>query len=317
MPDAILRLVPDPVLRLWTEVAEVARRRDIQRAVLVFAILLAAGVFLREILSIYRGDAFIYWSSIRNPQLYLTGPADAPHGYLYAPAFVQILWPLLSLPWELFYGIWLVLMIAALLWMARPTVACLLFLTVFVTFGIEPLLVTRHALSSGNVALFMGLAVAAGFRWPSAYALLILTKVTPAVGLLWFLVRREWRNLAIALGTTAAIALVSFCFAPNLWFDWFTVLKNNSGYPEPAFAYHFLPLMPRLVLAAAMTVVAARYNARWVVPIAATLAMPYIWTAGLVMLVGAVPLLRQDAWTESRVKRTADKTGAPSPAPAA
>jgi hypothetical protein len=78
-------------------------------------------------------------------------------------------------------------------------------------------------------------AVVAGFRWPSAYAFLLPTKVTPGIALLWFVVRREWRNLAIALATTAAIVAVSFVIAPNLWFDWATVLRNDSTYGEPAF----------------------------------------------------------------------------------
>ncbi len=48
-----------------------------------------------------------------------------------------------------------------------------------------------------------------GFRYPAAWSLILLTKITPGIGLLWFAVRREWRALAIALGATAAIASVS------------------------------------------------------------------------------------------------------------
>ena len=166
--------------------------------------------------------------------------------------------------------------------------------------GIDLLAVPRHYLSSGNIFLPMALAVVAGFRWPWTYSFLLLTKVTPGIGLLWFLVRQEWRNLFIALGATAAIVLVSFVFVPGLWFDWITVLKNNAGNPEPGFAITILPLFPRLAIAAVMIVVGARYNARWVVPIAALLALPYIPDTALIMIVGAVPLLRHDAWTEPR-----------------
>ena len=70
----------------------------------------------------------------------------------------------------------------------------------------------------------------------------------------------------------------SISFSSNLWFDWFTVLKYNCRYPEPSFAIHVLPLIPRLAIAAVMIVVAARYDARWVVPIAAMIALPYIRT---------------------------------------
>jgi hypothetical protein len=127
-----------------------------------------------------------------------------------------------------------------------------------------------------------------------------LTKVTPGIALLWFVVRREWRNLGIALATTAAIVAVSFVIAPSLWFDWATALKNNSSYPEPAFAYHILPLIPRLVIAAVMVAVAARDNARWVVPIAIVVAMPYIADTALIILLCVAPLLRGDSWTLPR-----------------
>jgi hypothetical protein len=317
MPDAIIRLMPDPVLRLWTATMEVARRREVRRLVLALALLIAAAAYIRFMADIFRGDAYGYWESIRRNVLYVTALDTAPHGYLYSPAFIQALWPLFSLPWEIFYGIWLALLTVALLWIARPWLSLVIFAPIFLTFGISLLLVPRHSLASGNIYLFMGLAVVAGFRWPSTYAFLLLTKVTPGVGLLWFVVRREWRNLAIALGTTAAIVAVSFAFSSNLWFDWFTVLKQNSGYGEPAFAIHFLPLIPRLAIAVVLTIVAAHYNARWVLPIATLLALPYIADTGLIMLVCVAPLLRHDAWTESPARKTAAEPGALAPAPTA
>ena len=52
----------------------------------------------------------------------------------------------------------------------------------------------------------MALAIVWGFRHPWTWSFVLLTKVTPAVGLLWFVVRREWRNLGIALGASAVLA---------------------------------------------------------------------------------------------------------------
>ncbi len=72
----------------------------------------------------------------------------------------------------------------------------------------------------GNITLLIALAVVAGFRWPAAWAFVLLTKVTPGVGLLWFAVRREWRSLAMALGATLAVVAVSSLVAPGLWRDW-------------------------------------------------------------------------------------------------
>ena len=46
----------------------------------------------------------------------------------------------------------------------------------------------------GNIHLLLGAVIVAGFRWPWLWALPLLTKVTPGVGLLWFALRREWRT---------------------------------------------------------------------------------------------------------------------------
>jgi len=294
-----------PIGRGWRALLVLGRRRDVRITLLALALLLAAGTYVRNMRDVYQGDAYIYWFRIREPQLYLTQLSNAPHGYLYSPAFVQAIWPLLQLPWTVFYGIWLALGTAGLVWLLRPFLTLVTLPWVFVTFGIAVLAIPRHSLASMNVTMFMGLAVAAGFRWPWTWSLLILTKVTPGIGLLWFLVRREWRSLAIALGATAAISVASFAIAPNWWFDWVTVLRNNSSYPEPDFAIHVLPLIPRLAIAAAMIVVAARYGARWVVPIAVVIAMPYIADTSLIVLAAVPALLRHDRWTETDTDRRA------------
>jgi hypothetical protein len=305
MLDAAPRLVPGPLRRWYADARSWADRASVRRGVLALAILMAAAVFVYYLRNVYEGDAYGYWQSIRWENLYqnTTASGAAPQGYLYSPAFDQALWPLLSLPWLVYHAIWLGLLTALLAWMARPWLACLLFAT-FLVPGIDLLAVPRHYLSSGNIFLPMALAVVAGFRWPWTYSFLLLTKVTPGVGLLWFLVRREWRNLFIALAATAAVVAVSFAFSSNLWFDWVNVLKSNAGYSEPGFAIHVLPLLPRLAIASLMTVAAARYDARWVVPIAAMIALPYITDTALIMILGVVPLLRHDVWTEGRTRRS-------------
>ena len=75
--------------------------------------------------------------------------------------------------------------------------------------GRAPVPVHAMEVAGGNVSLLLAVAIVVGFRWPAAWALVLLTKITPGIGLLWFAVRREWRHLAIALGATAAIVAVS------------------------------------------------------------------------------------------------------------
>jgi hypothetical protein len=57
-------------------------------------------------------------------------------------------------------------------------------------------------LAGGNIEILIAVAIVVGFRWPAAWSFVLLTKVTPGVGLLWFAVRREWNQLATALVAT-------------------------------------------------------------------------------------------------------------------
>jgi hypothetical protein len=135
------------------------------------------------------------------------------------------------------------------------------------------------------------------------WAFILLTKVTPGIGLFWFLVRHEWRSLAIALSVTAALAAASFAFAPGPWADWIAVLRVTEANPvRPSTPFDFIPLPARIAIAGGLVVWAARTDRRWVVPVAATLALPVVYLNGLALLVAA-PYL----WTKDRERRLAPK----------
>lgn len=192
--------------------------------------------------------------------------------YLYSPAFAQVLSPLYVLPFEAFFVLWTIASIAVLYWLVRPWPWALLIL----------LLPWTYELFVGQVHLFIAAVIVLGFRYPALWAFNLLTKVTPGVGLLWFLVRREWRPLAIALATTAAIALASFLLAPTAWFDWIAFLRGSTGSGEL--------LYPRLALAAAIVVAGALTGRRWTVPIAVWLALPVVWIESWVILLAIIRL---------------------------
>jgi hypothetical protein len=118
----------------------------------------------------------------------------------------------------------------------------------------------------------------------------LLTKVTPGIGLLWFGVRREWRHLVIALGVTLAVVAVGFVLAPTAWLEWVRSLQQT----EPSIGPNVIaiPLAPRLVAAALLVTWGARTNRRWTVVVAAALAVPTLWSHSLSMLVGIVALRR-------------------------
>jgi hypothetical protein len=231
--------------------------------------------------SIVGFDSYAYWHAAP------LHPYDAPLGtvgsYTYSPAFVQALGPLHLLPFGVFFVLWDSFLIVNLVWLTgRSALVWLVFLPVTLE------------LYHGNVDLLLATVCVLGFEYPALWSIGLLTKVTPGVSLLWFVVRREWRSLALALGATAAISAVSFAIAPSAWFDWVRFLgTSEANGPQVNNWYQFLfpPLWLRLVAAAALVVWGARTDRRWVVPVAAMIAMPVLWVISPAILT-AVPRLR-------------------------
>jgi hypothetical protein len=223
-------------------------------------------------------DAHAYWAADPFDPYGGTRPAEQD-AYFYAPPFTQLLGPLHLLPWPWFIAFWTLGLTAALVWQAGLWTGFALLLA--------PVLVD---MTVGNIHLLLGAAIVAGFRWPWLWALPLLTKVTPGIGLLWFALRREWRNLGIALGVTAAISAVSFVLAPALWFRWLDVLGAAAKAPEWVFIIP-IPLWARLVPAVLLVSWGAVTDRRWTVPVASMLALPILWVNGLAMLVAVIPLV--------------------------
>jgi len=216
-------------------------------------------------------DARAYWRvDLAHP--YATSGVGEHSTYLYSPAFAQVLSPSYVLPFEAFFLLWTVASIAVLYWLVRPWPWALLIL----------FLPWTYELFVGQVHLFIAAAIVLGFRYPALWAFNLLTKVTPGVGLLWFLVRREWRPLAIALGTTGTVAVASFVLEPTAWFDWVTFLRSSTGSGEL--------LYPRLFLCAAIVIAGALTGRRWTVPIAVWLALPVVWIESWVILLAIIRL---------------------------
>ncbi|MBA2719598.1 MAG: DUF2029 domain-containing protein [Chloroflexi bacterium] len=234
-------------------------------------------------------DAYAYWTT-RDGVFYQYATTGRIGAYLYSPAFAQALAPFVWLPLAVFTALWTALNSAALWFILRRwALPSILFLPI------------AFEIVSGNVHLLYAAAIVVGFRWPAAWALMLLTKVTPGVGILWFLVRREWRSLAIALGVTAAIAGVSYALDATQWARWIEILRADAGGAgEGTFTtvggYLPIALAPRLAVAVVVVVLAALTDRRWLVPVAVVLAMPVVWVNSLAVLAACVPL-----WRERRV----------------
>jgi Glycosyltransferase family 87 len=216
-------------------------------------------------------DARAYWAvDLAHP--YASSGVGEHSTYLYSPAFAQALSPTYGLPFEAFFALWTIASVVVLLWLVRPWPWALLIL----------FLPWTYELFVGQVHLFIAAAIVLGFRYPWLWAFNLLTKVTPGVGLLWFLVRREWRAFAIAVGTTAVLAVISFLLAPSAWFDWVGFLRGSTGSGEL--------LYPRLALSAAVVVAGGITGRRWTVPIAVWLALPVVWIESWVILLAIIRL---------------------------
>ena len=216
-------------------------------------------------------DARAYWGvDLAHP--YASSGVGEHSTYLYSPAFAQVLSPAYGLSFDAFFVLWTIASIAVLYWLVRPWPWALLIL----------FLPWTYELFVGQVHLFIATAIVLGFRHPAVWAFNVLTKVTPGVGLLWFVVRREWRPLAIALVTTAAVAVISFALAPTAWFDWVTFLRGSTGSGELLYL--------RIAGAAVLVVAGALTGRRWTVPIAVWLALPVVWIESWVILLAIIRL---------------------------
>jgi Glycosyltransferase family 87 len=216
-------------------------------------------------------DARAYWGiNLAHP--YVGSGLGDVSTYLYSPAFAQVLAPLSMLAFPVFDALWTVLLVATLVWLVRPWPWALLIL----------FLPISYELFVGNVHLLIAAAIVIGFRRPAAGAFPILTKITPGVGLLWFAVRREWRALAIAIGVTTAVVLVSLLLSPSAWADWIQFLLASPGRSEM--------LVVRLVFAALLVAFGAATGRRWLVPVAVWLSLPVVWINSWVILLATIRL---------------------------
>ena len=219
---------------------------------------------------------------------------NAIGAYPYSPAFAQLLFPLNLLPWPLFVAAWTAILIAAVWFLTGPD------------FFLLGLAVGAMEIAGGNVSLVLALAIVQGFRHPWTWSFVLLTKITPGVGLLWFAVRREWRQLAVALGATAVIVAVSYLLMPQAWHDWIDLLRANTS-KGGTWAAIPIPLVLRGPVGVVLIVWGARRNQRWTVPVGVMLALPALWYGSLSMLLAVIPLTtheeRARAW--ARVARRA------------
>jgi hypothetical protein len=221
-------------------------------------------------------DASDFWVDPTRPY--------ATHHFAYSPAFAQAIAPFHLFGFEVYVAAQRAVELLCAFWLAGPVLPIALFL--------PPVAVEINA---ANINLILVTAIALGFRWPAFWSIVLLTKPTMGVGLLWFVFRREWRPLAIGLGVTFAIAAVSFALNPAAWIEYpqaVLAIDATPGWPFP------WPIWIRLPIAVPLVIWGARTNRPWAAALGAMLAAPRLYFLSPVMLLGLLPLLPNAAFAK-------------------
>jgi len=289
------RRLINPLTRLLARLPAPVEERIRQRLGLdLFIVVAVVAVFLRlfAVSPWTPGvlDMHTYWAT-RDGISYLDSNPYRIGAFLYAPVFAQVRYPLFSLPWPVFAALWTALLSVAVIWLVgRWSFPVLLFSGAL---ALEMYL--------GQIDVLIAVAVVIGFRYPAVWAFPLLTKVAPGIGLLWFLFRREWRNLGIAVAATVGIAAVSAIAAPALWHDWYDLLRRSiTDRQVVEGAYVAIPVWARLPFAVAIIFWGARTNRHWTVPIGILLAMPILWVNVFTLLIAIIPLRPEAGLTPAR-----------------
>jgi hypothetical protein len=244
-------------------------------------------------------DAYAYWHlSLADPYATLEGQLGA---FPYSPVVARLFSPFANLSWPSFFVLWTSALLATAIWLGGWRGTGWRRLGWLAVLAFPPVAIELY---HGNIQLLIAAAIALGFRYPAAWAFVLVSKVTPGVGLLWFLVRQEWRSLAIALGVTAVVVAVSFAIDGGLWRDWIdkelAATLQAGGPDQPQIA---IPLWLRLPVAALLVGWGARTTRPWVVPVAATIAAPVLWFASFSIL-AALPAMSRPELEAGRARRS-------------
>ena len=259
------------------------RKRISPRQLAVLVLSVVGLVLAVDVAHIAASDGYAFDTSAYYQATGYDLPVGGTNAFLYSPPVLLAFRFLASVtPWPIFLEIYSIANGVGAWALAGPV-------TPFVIFTPQ----VASEITLGNIHIFLALVAVAGFRWPALWAFALLTKVTPGlIGLLWFAFRGEWRAVAWIVGATAAIAVPTVIVAPDLWMAWIERLIASSGSSDVSLA---IPLVIRLPVAVAITFIGARRGWRWVVPLAAMLALPVLWDVhSLSMLLGVVWFARRD-----------------------
>lgn len=239
-------------------------------------------------------DSHAYWLALRVDHPYGLEP-HAVDAYLYSPLFLQVLHPLVLLPWSVFVLVWAGLQAGVVWWLVRP---------LSLMWRLPILLLCLPEFFLGNVHALMAASLVLGFSRPGWLAFLPLTKVEPAIpAALWLAFSGEWSQLLRFAVWIAGLTSISALAAPQLWAEWLQFLVRGHELD--------MAMWVRLAVSIAVVLLAARRGWISALPVAVLLAIPTdgLGVSGIVIMT-AVPRLARLAHEPLDVSPTGRATTA-------
>jgi len=229
-------------------------------------------------------DAAAYWQAGQSADLYPLHWSERATGYLFYPPPVAQLSALLQpLGWTIFVTALTTATFASIWYCAGRWSLPLLALGLpYLVFGMEPQAAATflsYALL-GNLQWILAALTIVALRHPALWSLQLVTKVTPAIGWWWHILRGEWRAAAIAVAASVAIIAVSFAIDPHLWFEFIEFVLRNGTMADPPFETFVVPVGVRLATAVPVLVWGARTDRPWTVPIVCGWVLPALYGLG-------------------------------------
>lgn len=234
--------------------------------------------------------------------------ADSTSRYVYPPVLAQAAVPLTALGWQGFLVAWETFVFVAL-WASTREWAVPVLIVSFgsvLLWGLDAPLSNPVMLALvGNLQSAVAAAIVIGLRQPAAWAGVLLTKIFPGAGVLWFVGAKRWNALAKVMLVTGFVTALSVVAAPGAWGEFLSFAVRNAGATPPE-AVVPIPWAIRLPVASVVLLWAGRRERYWLVPIAAAWATPalYLWS-WITLVVAALPL-----WTRSRSPLVVERPGA-------
>jgi hypothetical protein len=229
-------------------------------------------------------DAMVFWSAWHGP-MYYSGASLQFTTFIYSPVAALAFWPLAQLPQTAYLVVWTALGMASYVWLLAPLPRAARF----------PALAAGFLFCvNGNIEWVLALVAVVGMRWPAVWLVALFTKVAPFMGFGWFVLRGEWRSVALTATLAVALMVASALILPGAWPTWIDTVRSLATESAGKATYNSLmppiPLVVRVAVAAVVLVWGARANRPVVLPLVLALVQPD-WQPWALGILAAVPRL--------------------------